>query len=386
MNPKETLLELEKAGKFNEAAQLAQRCALEFPDDPEYPVLHVSALVNMKKYQKAEKAVQQSLRRFPDSRQLLELHGLVLLRLKKVDAAETAFLKALDNASGTSSRELADLRCLLADALWEQHKRQQALDEWSKALEANPRCKEARERLEENTNEYGMPKAPSRMFDDLYKFQQIHAERYFKGHGTVAFTTVKEAESVMGIIGDAWNDQIAPRGKVLDSMSAAAKIELFSGITVDYTRHESAAPKHVKAPAQRSPKADKHAEFIKELDKAFSFLPTGNAILMPFATHALESAGLPKSRFDQIATGETPTDEEKETIRWGHDLVLMIMDACEAKGTPGEVESMMDAVAIGCEVLEPAVASDHVRAIRRAIEDIFSSIEPGSKKRKKRST
>ncbi len=88
--------------------------------------------------------------------------------------------------------------------------------------------------IEQFTNPYGEPSAPSGLFDDLYHFQNLHTKRYLDAHKKDQFDTQKEAIAVLEAITTAWNDHIAPLGDKVDRMSPAEKSVLFSSTAVSF--------------------------------------------------------------------------------------------------------------------------------------------------------
>lgn len=231
--PKAQVHSLISARKFGEAATLARSLCEQSPDDFESYLLLGVALMNHEKYEKARRVFVRALERFPDEWKLRMILGHVYGHQNNWRGAEEAYRRALADSKRATKREKGELHCSVAEALWAQHRRDDALAEWRKALEVDPKCTEAKESLRECTNEYGEPKAPHAHFDDLYHFQRIQTERYFRLVGREEFVSKEEAEAVIGIIMTGWNEFIAPRSRETDEWTAKKKSDFFTSVTLD---------------------------------------------------------------------------------------------------------------------------------------------------------
>lgn len=220
--------------EFSEAAILAKKLVEEYPDDFEVHLMQGSALLNGEQYHAAEKALKQTVEKFPDEWQANELLGYAYTYLNKIQSAEKEYRAALAKISYADKREIAELHCSLADNLWVQSKREEALDEWRAALKYNPKSKEAKQCLKECTNVFGEPKAPNDAFDELYHFQNIHIKRYFALVGREKFISGKEMQTVLDIVQHGWNNNIPPRLKEFDRMTPKEKSAFFKSITLDF--------------------------------------------------------------------------------------------------------------------------------------------------------
>lgn len=206
---KAKVLSLLNAGKHEEAGVRARGLCEQYPDDFECHLFLGIALMDEEKYEKARKVLVRAVEKFPEQWKLRMVLGHVHGHQGDWRRSEEAYRKALDDAKDASAQEVAELHCSVAEALWAQHHRDGALAEWRRALEVDPECEEAQESLKERTNEYGEPRAPSAVFDDLYHFRRIQTERYFRIVGRNEFVSKEEAETVVGVIMAGWNDSIA---------------------------------------------------------------------------------------------------------------------------------------------------------------------------------
>jgi Flp pilus assembly protein TadD len=143
-----SLLEKEQ---YKEAAKIARFLRDKFPDDTMAHLLLGIAFMRNEKYDKSRRVVQNALNKFPHEWQLHELMGHVLRNLNRAAEAEKHYNLAIENASDADEEETAMLHFYLAESLWEQSKRDDAIANWKLALEIDPGCIEAEEALEETT-------------------------------------------------------------------------------------------------------------------------------------------------------------------------------------------------------------------------------------------
>lgn len=228
------ILNLLEEGHYKEAAKISRLLRDEFPGDTMAHLLLGIALMRDEKYDKSRRVVQNALKKFPHEWQLHELMGHVFRNLNRLAEAEKYYNLAIENASDADEEEKAMLHFYLAESLWEQSKRDDAITNWKLALEIDPGCIEAEEALEETINEYNEPKAPTPIFDDLYHFQNIHLKRYYSLVGRDEFINDIEAKSVIGIIMNGWNEFVAPRSRDIDNLSTEERTAFFKSITLDF--------------------------------------------------------------------------------------------------------------------------------------------------------
>lgn len=223
-----------KEERYKEAAKIARLLRDKFPDELEPYLLLGIALMNDEKYDKSRRVVFNALTKFPNEWLLHELMGHVFGHLNRLAEAETHFHLAIENASDADEEERAMLHFHLADILWEQSKRDDAIAYWKLALDIDPDCIEAEEALKETINEYGEAKAPSSVFDDLYHFQNIQLKRYYSLVKRNEFISHDETQSVIGIIMNGWNQFVAPRSSDIDNLTTEERTAFFKSITLDF--------------------------------------------------------------------------------------------------------------------------------------------------------
>jgi tetratricopeptide (TPR) repeat protein len=374
----EQLNTLLQQGRYRELLPLAEKERKAHPDEPVFAVITASCLNWMGKHGKALNLARTAIRNFPHDPQLQFELGQAHLALGEPEDAEKAYLRAVELIGESSDALKSSYMTCLGGAQWELHKREVAIETWRNACALDPGNETARELLNSHLNQYGEPKAPSPIFDDLYHFHAIHRARYFASRGiqNQEFKTKEEFARVHAALTKAWNEQIAPHKARMDKMSAAEKTELFCSVQIDFT--------------QDIPPSDMVREFTKDELAAFRarevseneeppFEEIENLTNLIFAIPLLARVGFPQRRLEEIVAGSMPTPQEEETLAWATDIVDAVFDAIEHAGTEEEVEAMMDAVAFACEQLAPEDAPSAVRDVRRAIETIIAQAEERAK-------
>lgn len=220
---------------YKEAIRLARMFLETYPNTLEPHLALGTALLSNKDYDKSRRALLRAIEKFPHQWQLHDLLGDSYFFLNRIQEAENAYRTAIIEAHDAEKEEQALLHYQLGDTLWVQNKRAFALEEWKRAVEIDPECIVAKEALEECTNEYGEPKGPNPIFDDLYHFQGIHIQRYLALVARNEFCSSEEMNEVLKIIQDGWNQHVVPRSKEMDEWTTEERSNFFKSITLNFT-------------------------------------------------------------------------------------------------------------------------------------------------------
>jgi tetratricopeptide (TPR) repeat protein len=376
--------ELERAGqlledeKYQKALKLLKELDREFPEDEEVILLLAECYHLVDDADNMRRTLLDAMKLWPDWFELPQALADYLLEDDLPEEAEIYFRQALSNDPRISNADLSFVHTGLGAALWGQHKRDDALDAWKHALELDPDNEEADELLALHTNEYNEPASPSPMFDDLHHFRNIHMERYYELKGDDVFSSESEANEVVGRIMLAWNEHIAPLGASIDDMPAKQKTKLFESVKIDFPKPHPSSPKKPKA--KKSDKADDtlhetpgEQRFFRDLEKAFPFIdPEQMALLFTVGIPILDSAGFTAERLFENLHGSPVNEDEKERILWAWDLFDIIVVAERNKGRKKEIELILKAKDIACEVLDEDEALAVINDVRKDIEKTFS--------------
>ena len=229
------IINLLENGNNKEATRIARILCNEFQDDLEAHLLLGMALLNDKKYDKSRRVVSKALERFPNESRFNKLLGHIFGNLNRLNDAEQNYIAAIEKAVDADKEEVAMLHYYLGEVLWGQNNRDDAVEQWKKALLIDPECIDAKKVLDDNLNMYSEPKAPNLVFDDLYHFQRIHMKRYYALVDRDEFISQDEAGAVTSIIMNGWNEFVSPRSKEIDNMTVEERTAFFKSITLNFT-------------------------------------------------------------------------------------------------------------------------------------------------------
>jgi tetratricopeptide (TPR) repeat protein len=225
-------LELFSLGKFEEALQYTQTILNHYPDD-----LQVMTLMSIIKEvsgekEDSEKLLNKVLEINPNYPEALYFSGI--RTGKKGDYKQSVQLiqKAIEHQSKDAKKELSIYYQNLGSALWKLNLRFDAFDAWKKAVELNPDQEVAKEYLEKFSNEYGMPVAHSKTFDDFYAFQSIKVNEYMEKNNKNKFDDIDETNKVLEKIIKVWG--IIVEKENLSELSKDEKIKIFKETRIEY--------------------------------------------------------------------------------------------------------------------------------------------------------
>ncbi len=221
-------------GRFRQAIPVVSQFLQRYPDNVIPYILLSTCQSEIGNSNEALATLQEGEKQFPDHFDLLYHIAETFIELKDYEKAEKYFRRSLDSTPTKLREEMSGCCVGLGVSLWEQHRRSDALAMWRMALKFDPDNEVAKRNLAELTNQFNEPAAPSKIFDDLYHFQNIHKERYLNQCGRKEFTAIREAEKVMEAIRIAWNTRIAPLGNKVDAMTPAEKTALFRSVEFDF--------------------------------------------------------------------------------------------------------------------------------------------------------
>ena len=197
------------------------------PDDVEVMSLLANIFIVEGKLLEAENKLNNVLAFNPNYPLALYFLGVVYHDKGEYEKAIHMYETALKHFSEKDKKDIADVYQNLGCSLWENKRREEALEAWKTCLKYNPRQRYARDNLKDFTNEYGMPRSSVGM-DDYYAFTDIKTNEYFESKRKKEFKNKEEAEYVLNKIMDAWNDKILSiYGAKLKSMKTKDKVKLF---------------------------------------------------------------------------------------------------------------------------------------------------------------
>jgi len=237
-----TKLCLEK--KYNEAKKVLSEILKLCINDSETMIMMVEIFIAENKLTQAKKWLDNILLLYPNNPNALYNLGVYYSNKKQWKKAIKIYEKSItlyDDKNSKKKIEIADAYQNLGCVLWEDKRREEALEAWKTSLKYNPKQKQAKKNLKEFTNEYGLPSSPmGAIMDDVQAFVKIKMEEYLltknkTGKSTIDNDDLTEINKMLENIMEAWNDEIsAKHAEELDSMDTNKKVNLFKRTKVSF--------------------------------------------------------------------------------------------------------------------------------------------------------
>ena len=226
--------------KYSEAKKVLSEILKVCINDSETMVMMVEILIAENKLTQAKKWLDNILVLYPNNPGALYNLGVFYSNKKQWKKAIKMYEKSITLYDKDSKKiEIADAYQNLGCVLWEDSRREEALEAWKTSLKYNPKQKQAKKNLKEFTNEYGLPSSPmGATMDDVQAFVKMKMEEYLltknKSTDVSSSTTtdnnsnLTEINKILEKIMQAWNDEVSAKyAEELDSMDTNKKVNLF---------------------------------------------------------------------------------------------------------------------------------------------------------------
>ena len=209
--------------KYDEAKKVLTEVLKVSSKDPEIMVMMAEIFIAENKLSEAKAWLDKILALFPHYPQALYNLGVIYQSKKQWNKAINVYKRAIRNFPEDSKEERANAYQNLGAALWEERRREEAIEAWKTCLKYNPKQKHAKRNLKEFTNEYGLPRSPvGSAMDDFQAFIHMKMEEISD------LNNPTDADTIIEKITNTWNDKIASRyAQKLDKMNVNEKIRLF---------------------------------------------------------------------------------------------------------------------------------------------------------------
>lgn len=247
-----------------------------------------------------------------------------------------------------------------------------------------------------------MKKSIEEIKADYHLFIDIQMGKYLSSSNKSEFSTIEEANRIMGKIVETYNQKIASDHLRLDNLNEAAKTNWFNSVEIDFSA-EDAVPsgrQGITAGEENFPISILSSKDIPKIDKAtkdfisfyndvLPFLPDGAIMYLMFAGPALEAYGYSLERFQKIIEGEEPTEIEMDLLEWAHDLSLGVSMAFLEKNEVKKEQFLAASLDVACEELDKKTALEVVAKIYANYEEEFAGLnkkdeKPKANKRKRK--
>jgi tetratricopeptide (TPR) repeat protein len=236
-----TKLCLEK--KYIEAKKVLSQILKVCINDSETMVMMAEILIAENRLTQAKKWLDNIIASYPNNPDALYNLGVYYNNKRQWKKAIKTYEKSITlyDKDSKKTTEIADAYQNLGCVLWEDKRREEALEAWKTSLKYNPKQKQAKKNLKEFTNEYGLPSSPmGTIMDDVQAFVKIKMEEYLltknkSGESTINSGDLTELNKMLENIMQVWNDEIsAKHSEELDSMDTNKKVNLFKRTKVSF--------------------------------------------------------------------------------------------------------------------------------------------------------
>jgi tetratricopeptide (TPR) repeat protein len=214
-------LSIEK--KYVQAKQALSEVLKISSKDPEIMTMMAEIFIAENKLIEAKVWLDKILALYPNYPPALYSLGVIYNNKRQWNKAINLYEKAINNFPEESKEERADAYQNLACALWEERRREEAIEAWKTCLKYNPKQKYAKRNLKEFTNEYGLPRSPvGSAMDDVQAFISMKMKEINE------FNNTDDVDIVTEKIMNTWNNKIASKyARKLDKMNVNEKVKLF---------------------------------------------------------------------------------------------------------------------------------------------------------------
>ncbi len=225
-------IECYASGKLDDALRYAEKILESHPNDLQIMTLMSIIKDAAGKTDESKELLKKVFKINPNYPEALYFSGIRAGKERDYKESMLLIQKAIEYQSEDAKTELSEYYQSLGSAFWKLNLRFDAFRAWDKALKLNPDQKLAEENLKKFANEYGLPKSPTKSFDDFYAFQSVKIEEYFENKNKSRFDNLDEANSVLKKIIEKWGFLI--KKKDLSKLSTKKKINIYKEYKIDF--------------------------------------------------------------------------------------------------------------------------------------------------------
>ena len=329
--------ELMNQEKYREAISLLHDWIQESEGPPKAYLALGECHFYSDEHNKAFQILKRGVELFPMEYELHRTLGRFSIEDENIIDAEEHIRRARSCVREDAAR-LAEWHVVHGDLLHAKHQQEAALAEWQMALQIDPKCSMAYERLDKAENartDIGDNDSP---MDDIRLFQKIHADRYLKAHGKTEFDSKEELTAFMNAIMNTWNTHIMPVSREMDQMSEKQKREIMSNVPLEFTPRRQ--PVISKTPVRKKhPRSEKRRKVARTADEKalLAFMgqlcpyldkPEQGLVLFIVGLPTLRAIGISDERITQFFHGSKPTEHETYLMQFAWDYFATVRDAC----------------------------------------------------------
>jgi len=339
--------------------------------------------------------LKEAEQNFPDSSEVMYQLAKIHEDIMEYDEAEKYYKKSYEGTPADHNDARSECLNDLGALYWKMHRKDEALESWKLALMEDPKNIMAQNNLRDFTNEYGEPSAVAPIMDDMFHFQNIQMVRYFHSKNLTEFQSMEEADKIMRLISDAWNRNIVPEKKKLDSSIAYEKTKWFESIEINFddepmTDEEKSklfkSSHHKTSDKLLSKKKKKYQPLgkkilskeeieIEELRQKFPYLPDNGLFAVTIAYPFLMFAGMNIKRYKKILLKGTDEEEEQDMLLWAYDIGITLFESFFEEDGEDAEDLVNEALEIAAEHLDGDEIEKAFEITMKAIQDLGKELE-----------
>lgn len=348
------------------------------------------------------KLLKEAEQRFPDSYEVFYQLAKVYEDLEDYEEAEKCFKKSYEVTPEAYNDARAECLNDLGVINWIMHRKKEALELWKDALKEDPKNLLAQNNLSDFTNEYGEPAAISPKMDDLFHFQNIQLEKYFRSKNESTFKSKEETNRILQLISDAYNRKIASKKERLDSSTAIEKTKWFKRIKIDFESKPMSKDENLKLFKSMQTKTSKKSKSKKRMEKPqkepaltliqgkkfpqdekplsdfkskFPFLPEDGLVSISIATPFLFSAGYELERILEILDDGVHDEDEKTMILWAYDIGSNLFKSVTEEDEEAAEDFYYNAIDIAYDLLDEDEIEEAYKFSMKALNKLADELE-----------
>lgn len=220
---------------FTKVIEETEKAIVDYPDNRFFYILNSIAHSQINQKEEALSILKQAEEKFPTDYEVLFQLAKIYEDISDFPNAEEYYKKSYDLTPKKYKDARSDCLNDLGALNWELNSRDEAIVYWKRAVKEYPKNTKALANLKNCSNKYGEPVSANELFDDMYHFQKIQTQKYFKFKNITEFTSEKEVSKIFGIIVEAWNIHIAPEKDKLDTLSVVEINTWFESFDMDFS-------------------------------------------------------------------------------------------------------------------------------------------------------
>jgi len=221
-------------GNYKKVIEETEKAIIKYPGNRFFYIMKSIAHSQINQKEEALMTLKQAEEKFPTDYEIPFQLAKIFEDYRDYPNAEIHYRKSYDLTPKKYKDARSDCLNDLGALFWELNLRDTALEYWELAIKEYPKNKKAKDNLKNCTNKYGEPVSANKLFDDMYHFQIIQTQKYFKIKNKTEFSSEEEANKIIRIINETWNKHIAPEKDKLDTIPVDEITKWFKSFDLNF--------------------------------------------------------------------------------------------------------------------------------------------------------